>query len=299
MTRFTGRFEGVYVAIATPFAANGSLNLTHFEDHLEWLAKEKVHGFVPCGTTGEAPTLSRDEWMKVIAASVNVARKHNLKVIAGCGSNSTAQVVEMAKAAAEIGADGALVVTPYYNKPTARGILAHYRHIADNSPLPIVLYHVPGRTNVTMSAETITELLKHPNIVGIKEASANQSLWLALSKANNLREKSLMAGDDDAFVVIKSLGGSGIISATANVIPDLFVKMHELTDKGEMQAAWDLQRRALPVINAMFVETNPTPVKYALKLLRGYENVVRLPLVSVVEESENKIASALKETGYL
>jgi 4-hydroxy-tetrahydrodipicolinate synthase len=205
----------------------------------------------------------------------------------------------MAKAARELGADAALVVTPYYNKPTARGILAHYRHIAEQSPLPIVLYHVPGRTNVTMSAETITELLKHPNIVGIKEASANQTLWLSLSRTCDLSQKSLLAGDDDAFVTVKSMGGSGIISATANVIPDLFVKMHELTENGQWAAAWDLQRKALPIIQAMFVETNPTPVKYALKLLRGYENTVRLPLVTVTEESERKIASSLKEAGYL
>lgn len=288
------RFEGVFVATITPFGNDGTVAYDTLNRHLEFLAANKVSGFAPCATTGESPTLGSEERIEILKISKAVAQKHGLKVIAGCGSNCTSAALQFLVEAARWGADAGLVVTPYYNKPTLSGILSHYQTLARESPIPIVLYNVPSRTNVSLTPEMILELLHHPNIVGIKEASGSYGQWLALSHGMDTRKKTLLAGDDDALAVIQILGGSGIISASANVAPDLFVRLFELARLAEWQEAFELQKKLFPLTQALFVETNPAPVKFALHVLKGYENRLRLPLVPVSPRSESKIHEALQ-----
>jgi len=292
-------FEGVYVATVTPFTKNFEVDFEAYEGHNEFLLQSGVHGLVPCGTTGEGPTLNREERNKIIASAVKAAKTHSKKVIAGCGSNNTSIALQMIEEAAKSGAHAALVVTPYYNKPTQSGLIAHYKFLAEKSPLPIILYNVPGRTNVNISPETAYEIFQHPKIVGIKEASGNHAQWVALANKINLSEKSLLAGDDDAFATVFALGGVGIISATANVVPKKFVKLYELLKAGRAAEAFLLQTKLVPLIQTMFMETNPTPAKYALYAMKCMQNVVRLPLVPVSRDTEEKITAALKELEVL
>jgi len=293
-------FQGVFVATVTPFKSqNGEVDFKVFESHLSWLSESGVNGFVPCGTTGEGPCLTDEERKKLIKLSVDVSRGQGLKVIAGCGSNSTALALKMISEAKDQGADGALVVTPYYNKPTQEGLIAHYEYLADKSSLPIVLYHVPGRTNVSFQMSTLQRLFQHPKIVGIKEASGNHGFWMGMSQAFDWKKKDVLAGDDDAFALIQQLGGRGIISATANVAPKEFVKLFQFTESGDWSKAFELQKKLLPLIQAMFTETNPSPAKEALKILGRMENTVRLPLVNVSPKTSELITQSLEALGYL
>lgn len=291
--------NGVFVASVTPFTKRGDLDLPALRALLEWQAKSGVHGFVPCGTTGENPTLSKSEWTQVVQLTIEVAKKHGKKVVAGCGSNNTAEVLSLIDEAKALGADAALVVTPYYNKPNQRGLIAHYETIAERSPLPIVLYNVPGRTNVSITCETLKQLFKSDKIVAIKEASGNYSQWMQIAAENNLSQKSLLSGDDDAFVAILALGGTGIISAAANVMPGKFVELYDLTLKNEWKKAFELQTALFPAIKALFAETNPAPAKFALSVLGLSENNLRLPLVPVSSETEKAIRSSLGSLGLV
>jgi 4-hydroxy-tetrahydrodipicolinate synthase len=293
-------FRGVFVATVTPFLEkNGEVDFHSYRTHVKRLIHSGVHGFVPCGTTGEGPCLSDSERRKLIEISCEEATPKNLKVIAGCGSNSTSNAFKMILEAKEVGADAALVVTPYYNKPTQEGLLAHYEFLADRSPIPLVLYHVPGRTQVSFQVPTLQRLFKHKNIIGMKEASGQFSFWSALSQAVDWTAKAIFAGDDDAFALIQQMGGQGIISATANVAPEAFVTLFHLTESGQWKEAFDLQKKWVPLIQAMFAETNPSPVKEALKAMGRMENTVRLPLVPVLSKTKEQIHHALRELGIL
>lgn len=287
------KFEGVYVAIATPFTDNLEIDYNVFQKLIDFLFENGVTGLVPCATTGEGPTLSDEERKKLI--SICVEKSKNRPVIVGCGSNYTSKVIELCKEAHNLGAKAALVVTPYYNKPTAAGLIAHYNKVADSSPIPIILYNVPGRTNVRMSSETIVELFKHENIIGIKEAGGDYSEWLSISGKTNLSKKSFMAGDDDAFAFILALGGSGIISASANVVPKIFVSIYNSFLRNEIKEAFQLQKKMIGIKKALFLETNPSPVKYALSRLGFGTAKVRLPLVEVKKETQEIIDKELKE----
>lgn len=288
------RLDGVFVATLTPFSQTGEVVWDAYLKLLEWQAASGVHGFVPCGTTGENPTVTREEWQKLVATTVQFTSGKNLKTIAGAGSNCTSTALELIREAKQLGADAALVVTPYYNKPTQRGLIAHYEHLAEHSSLPIVLYNVPGRTNVNLTVDTVVTLFKHPRIVGIKEASGSHAQWLQLSERIDLKEKSFMAGDDDAFATILSLGGSGIISASANAAPKQFVKIYDLFKKGETRAAIEEQKRVLSLVQSLFLETSPAPLKYALQLLKNFPPHLRLPLVPVGEDTALKVKNALR-----
>jgi 4-hydroxy-tetrahydrodipicolinate synthase len=293
-------FKGVFVATVTPFLEKlGEVDYQAFRDHLKWLRDSGVHGFVPCGTTGEGPCLNDSERNKLIEISCEEAKQNNLKVIAGCGSNSTSIALKMILEAKTVGAHAALVVTPYYNKPTQEGLLAHYQFLADKSPIPLILYHVPGRTNVTFQLPTLQKLFEHDNIVGIKEASGQHGFWMGMTQVLDWKTKSILAGDDDAFALIQQLGGKGIISATANVVPKAFVNLFELTEKSDWSGAFQLQKKLLPLIQAMFLETNPSPAKEALKILGKMENTVRLPLVTVQTKTKENISHSLKGLGLL
>jgi 4-hydroxy-tetrahydrodipicolinate synthase len=293
-------FKGVFVATVTPFSEKlGEVDYKAYQAHLKWLSDCGVHGFVPCGTTGEGPCLSDSERNKLIEISCEEAKEKNLKVIAGCGSNSTSTALKMILEAKSAGAEAALVVTPYYNKPTQEGLLAHYQFLADRSPIPLILYHVPGRTNVTFQLSTLQKLFQHDNIWGIKEASGQHNFWMGMTQVLDWKTKAILAGDDDAFALIQQLGGKGIISATANVAPKAFVKLFDLTERAEWSEAFQLQKQLLPLVQAMFLETNPSPAKEALKLLGKMENTVRLPLVTVQAKTQEIISQALKGLGLL
>lgn len=292
-------WKGVYPANLTFFTESGEVCFSSIERHMRSLVSAGVHGFVPCGTTGESATLSPSERTKVIQLAVKIAREHSLKVIAGCGGNNTAAVKLLLDEAAELGADAALVVTPYYNKPTQSGLLAHYRALADHSRIPIFLYNVPGRTSVALAVDTVAQLFQHPNIVGIKEASGQYSNWLAMAHQLDLKNKTLFAGDDDAFAPIQILGGTGIISASANVAPKQFVQMFSLMEQGHWKEAFTLQAKLLPLIKSMFQETSPAPAKEAMNLIDGYPKHLRLPLVPVGNVTAEAVKSALQGLGLL
>ena len=288
------KFEGVYIATVSPFADSGKLDLEALQDHLNFLADKGVHGFVPCGTTGETPTLSPEERRKSIALNKKIAEKHKLRVIAGCGGNSTNSVLELIEEVKDLGCDAALVVNPYYNKPTPAGLMEHFTFLADKGDFPIVLYNIPGRTNVCLSPKMISELLQHPNIVGIKEATGNLAQWLEIAETVDMKKNSLMAGDDNAFATILALGGSGIISASGNLVPEHFVAIYEKAIEGNLDEAFRLQVKLNPLLRAMFRETNPAPVKYGLQLRRGVPANLRLPLVGVSSETQEEVAQCLK-----
>ncbi len=288
------KLSGVYVANFTPFVKSESLDLESYERHLAFLADAGIAGFVPCGTTGEAAVLSLKERELLLTATVSFAKTRKLPVLAGCGSNHTATALEYLIHAKSLGCDAALVVTPYYNRPTPAGVVAHYRFLSERSPLPIVAYHVPGRTNVFLSPETTSEIMALPNVVGLKEASGNHNHWLSLSTQPHFKNKALLAGDDDAMATIMALGGTGIISATANVAPRAFVALGKAFEQGNWPAAFAIQRTLLPLIKAMFKETNPAPVKKALELMGFGDGSLRLPLVPVGSDTETIIRAALK-----
>lgn len=291
--------KGVYVANFTPFRQGQGLDLPTFERHLAWLAESGVNGFVPCGTTGESAALTSEERRVLIETTVTFAKTRGLKVIAGCGSNNTQTALEYLEKAGAQGCDAALVVTPYYNRPTPSGVVAHYRHLAERSPLPIVAYHVPGRTNVSLSCETIGEILALPNVVGIKEASGSYAQWLTLSTQAVFKHKALLAGDDDAMAAILALGGTGIISASANVAPKAFVAIQKSFDEKNWAKGFEIQQKVLPLIKAMFKETSPAPAKKALEWMGFGDGSLRLPLVPVTAETEGVLRAALKSVEAL
>jgi len=289
------RPEGVYVAHTTPFDGNGKVDVAALKKHLEWLADAGVDGFVPAGTTGEGSVLTADEWKTVVTTTLEIARKRKLKVIAGCGGNHTEKVRGLLLEAQNLGCDAALVVTPYYNKPTPRGLLAHYRFLAENTQIPIVLYNVPGRTSVNLPVETALELFEHSRIVGIKEASGQYGQWLALSSKMDLKTKAFLAGDDDAFAATLALGGCGIISASANVAPQLFVQLYAQAKAGKDDEAIALQKKLMPLVRALFLETSPSPVKWALNRMGFGRADVRLPLVEITDATAKQLEQAMKD----
>jgi len=293
------RWEGVFVATITPFDAGGNLCLKTLEAHLDFLASAGVHGFVPCATTGESPTISPGERKEILRITVEKAKRHRITVMAGCGTNNTQTVLELLAEAKDLGCDAALVVTPYYNKPTVPGLIAHYEYLAERSKLPLCLYNIPSRTNVSLPADAVVSLFKNEMISGIKESSGSYAQWLSLASQTDLSKKSLLSGDDDAFAPILALGGTGIISAAANLIPDLFVSLYNLTRDKKWEEAFQLQKKLFPLIRALFLETNPAPVKFALHLLKKMEATVRLPLVSVTKDTQLAIYSEMNCLGLL
>ncbi len=285
--------DGVYVALATPFTTKGQLDEAALGKLLSYVIEAGVHGLVPCGTTAESPTLSREERIKIIKASVAAAAPKGLKVIAGCGTNATASTIESVNEAADLGVQATLIVSPYYNKPTPEGLYRHFTEVADKGRLPVVLYNVPGRSGVNISPELVQKLFQHPKIIAIKEASGQFGQWLAIAQTCDLTSKSLLAGDDDGFAPILALGGTGIISASANVAPAEFVALYNYFKEGDLAAAWNLQKRLNPFVKAMFAESNPAPVKHALHLLGLGADYLRSPLVPVRPETRTAIQSAL------
>jgi 4-hydroxy-tetrahydrodipicolinate synthase len=284
-------FQGVWVALVTPFS-NGKLDTDSMRNLVNDLVVAGVSGFVPLGTTGEASTLSFDERKAIIKLCLEAAG--DVPVVPGCGTNNTAQSIDLAKMAEDLGAQGAMVITPYYNKPTQKGLIAHFTAIADSTSLPLMLYNVPGRTSVNMLPDTVDTLADHLNISAIKEASGN------LDQISEICDRvkgrmDVLSGDDALTLPVMAVGGTGVVSVVAHVIPEAMVKMVELMLEDETKRALPWHRISVPVTRAMFVETSPAPVKYALELKGKIKNELRLPMVPASEAARKIIQQALKE----
>ncbi|MFC1703595.1 4-hydroxy-tetrahydrodipicolinate synthase [Candidatus Omnitrophota bacterium] len=286
-------FKGSIVAIVTPFK-NGTVDENKLKELIEFQIKNGTKGIVPCGTTGESPTLNVQEHEKVIEVAVK-AVKGRVPVIAGTGANSTAEAITLTTDAEKIGVDASLQVSPYYNKPTQKGLYLHFKAIADSVKIPIILYNIMGRTAVNIEPDTMAQLARDcKNIVGVKEASGNLDQMSRIKKA--CPEKFLLISGDDALTLpLLGIGGIGVISVVANIVPVDVSAMVEAFEKGDIKKAQKLHYKLLPLIKAMFIETNPIPVKTAMGLLGMCEPEVRLPLCFMKEENLEKLKRALKE----
>jgi 4-hydroxy-tetrahydrodipicolinate synthase len=289
-------FKGSFPALITPFK-DGAVDEQAFKSFVDWQIAEGSDGLVPCGTTGESPTLSHEEHMQVTEWCIEAA-DGRVPVIAGAGSNSTKEAVELAKHAKSAGADAALVVTPYYNKPTQEGLYQHYKAVHDEGGLPIIIYNIPGRSIVDMSVETMAKLAKLPNIVGVKDATQD------LARPINTRiaigaEFCQLSGEDGTAVPYLAAGGHGCISVTANIAPRMCSDMQRAWREKDLAKVMDLQDRLMPVHNAMFCETSPGPVKYAASLLGKCSAEVRLPICDISDANKAKVRDALVAAGLL
>ena len=287
-------FEGAGVAIVTPFTSEGEVNYDKLEELLEEQIAEGTDSIVICGTTGESSTMSHEEHLEVIRFGCQVV-KGRIPMIAGTGSNSTKEAIYLSEEAEKVGADGLLLVTPYYNKATQKGLIAHYTAIAQAVKIPALLYHIPGRTGVTMQPETIVTLCREvPNIVGVKEASGNvSSIAAMMSMADG--QIDLYSGNDDQIVPLLALGGKGVISVLSNVAPR---QTHELCEKflkGDIKGSLAMQLQAIPLVQQLFCEVNPIPVKAAMNLMGKEVGPVRLPLTEMEEEHKKTLAAARSE----
>jgi 4-hydroxy-tetrahydrodipicolinate synthase len=289
-------FKGSFVALITPFR-NGGVDEARFQDFVAWQVDQGTHGLVPTGTTGEAPTLSHHEQERVIALCAEVANG-KVPVIAGTGSNSTAHTIELTRIAKTAGATAALIVCPYYNKPTQEGLYQHFKAVHDAVDLPIVIYNIPGRSSVDMSNATMTRLATLPNIVGVKDATNDLARPLRM-RVEIGRDFAMMSGEDATAVAYLAQGGDGCISVTANVAPRLLAEMHEAWQKGEVETVRRINERLIPLHDALFAETSPAPVKYAASLLGKCEPTVRLPLCAIQPETQERVARAMRGAGLL
>ncbi|NNM57147.1 4-hydroxy-tetrahydrodipicolinate synthase [Acidocella sp.] len=290
-------FHGSLTALVTPMHADGSIDEAAYSRLIDWQIEQGTQGIVPVGTTGESPTLSHDEHKRVVELAIAAARGR-VPVIAGAGSNSTAEAIGLAAHAKRAGADAVLVVTPYYNKPTQEGLFRHYMAIADSVDIPLFIYNIPGRSVIDMSVETMSRLAAHKNIVGVKDATANLARPLHTLRACG-PEFIQLSGEDHTALAYLAAGGRGCISVTANVAPKLCAQLHAAWAHGDLKEAMAIQMRLLPLHDAMFCESNPGPVKYAASLLGFGANTVRLPLAEVTAESAGRIKAAMLEVGLL
>ena len=290
-------FFGSIPALVTPFAA-GRVDEAIFRDFVAWQIEEGSNALVPCGTTGEVATLNSDEHRAVIAACVQVANGR-VPVIAGCGTYSTEHSIERCRAAADLGADAALVVVPYYNKPSQAGLAAHFTAIADASPIPLVVYNVPSRTVADISVETLGSIAKHPKIVAVKDASGN----LARVSAQRIscgEDFCQLSGNDDMALGFNAMGGVGCISVTANVAPKLCSDFQQAMRERRWDDALKLQDRLYPLHAALFTDASPAPTKYALTRIRsGFPGELRLPLVEASDASKRAVDAALEHAGLI
>jgi 4-hydroxy-tetrahydrodipicolinate synthase len=286
--------HGSIVALVTPFR-NRRIDESAFQDLVEWQIGQGTHGLVPVGTTGESPTLSHAEHGRVVELCVEAAAGRR-PVIAGTGSNSTEEAISLTRHARKAGADAALIVAPYYNRPTQEGLYAHYKAIHDAVDLPIVIYNIPGRSAVDMSPETMGRLARLPRIVGVKDATADIVRPLLTAEACGL-EFCQLSGEDGNAVAFLAHGGQGCISVTANVAPRLCADMQEAWRAGRPDEALAIHRRLMPLHRALFCETSPAPAKYALSRLGRCSDEVRLPLVGLSDSSKAKVEAAMAAAG--
>jgi 4-hydroxy-tetrahydrodipicolinate synthase len=292
------KLKGVYTALVTPFSGK-MLDESGFERLVEWQISQGVDGLVPCGTTGEASTLSYEEHERVIELAVKIARKR-VSVLAGTGSNSTNETIELTRAAKDLGADGALIVAPYYNRPSQEGLYRHFKAVAESIDLPIVLYNIPTRTGVNMLPDLVARLAAIPTIVGIKEASGSLQQVADIFRLTK-GEFSIISGDDNLFLPMMSVGARGVISVVSNVLPSRMKALAEaFMTEGDPEKARDIHMELSPLFQTLFIEVNPVPVKESLYYMGMIEDkTVRLPLCPLADSSRTALLGVLKSFGLV
>ena len=289
-------FQGSIPALITPFK-NGKIDYESFYKIIEWSLSEGSHGFVPCGTTGESPTLSHQEHIKVVDECVRIVDKR-VPVIAGTGSNNTVEAIEFTNHAEKSGADAALVVTPYYNKPTQEGLQAHFKKIAESTSLPIIIYNIPGRSVVDMTIDTMSVLSNISNIVGVKDAT-NDLFRPLLTQTKIQKDFCYLSGEDGTALAYLAQGGQGCISVTANIAPKLCSDMQNLWRERKINLAQEINIKLSKIHHVLFVESSPGPVKYAAELLNLCSAETRLPLVSIKDSTKALVKECLVEIGLI
>ena len=292
------RFRGSLPALVTPFTRDGALDEKALRELVEWQISEGSHGLVPVGTTGESPTLSHDEHKRVVEITIEV-NNGRVPVVAGAGSNNTAEAIDLAQHAQKAGADALLVVTPYYNKPNQRGLKAHFSAIANSVSLPIFIYNIPGRSIIDMTPQTMGELAnEHANIVGVKDATANMGRT-SQQRAACGDEFIQLSGEDITALGFNAHGGTGCISVTANVAPRLCAEFQQACLDGRYADALAYQDKLAPLHQALFIEPNPAGAKFALSVLGRMEETVRSPMVALTEETKSAVREAMTHAGLV
>src|SRR5881227_945269 len=289
-------FRGSFTALVTPFA-NGAVDEKALRDLVDWQIAEGTSGLVPVGTTGESPTLSHREHAQVVEWCIDQARGR-VPVVAGAGSNSTAEAIEMARHAEKAGASAVLVVTPYYNKPTQEGLYQHFKAINDAIAIPIIIYNIPPRSVIDMSVDTMKRLFELKNIAGVKDATASM-VRVSQQRAAMGEDFNQLSGEDATVLGYMAHGGHGCISVTSNVAPRLCSEFHIAWQKGDHATALKLHDKLMPLHNNLFIESNPAPIKYALSLLGKMDETLRLPMVPVSEPTRIAVRSAMVHAGLL
>ena len=292
------KFRGAFVAIVTPFTEEGKIDEKGLRELIEFQVESGTHGIVPCGTTGESATISHDEHHRVIELTIEQV-KGRVPVLAGSGSNSTSESIELTRHAKKAGADGVLLITPYYNKPSQEGLYQHFKAISDAVDIPMILYNVPGRTSVNMLPPTVARCAELANVVGIKEATGNLN---QVSEVIRLcpPDFAVMSGDDFTAMPTVAIGGSGVISVISNVAPAEMARLMDLSLAGSFAEARELHYRLFPMMQAMFLDSNPVPAKTALGMMGRMKNTrPRLPLAPMAAETETSLRQRMKEFGIL
>lgn len=287
-------FTGSIVALVTPFE-DGGVDYNKLQELVEYHIDNGTNGIVPCGTTGESPTLSHEEHELVVKTVIDKVNG-KIPVIAGTGSNSTSETLTLTRHAEKAGADGALIITPYYNKPTQNGLYAHYKAITDATDIPVVIYNVPSRTGVSITPETVARLSALETIVGIKEASGDIDM---ASEIINQCDINVLSGDDSLTLPIASIGGKGVISVAANIVPKDVSGMVNSFLSGDIEIAQTAHKKLFPLARSMFIETNPVPVKTAMRLLNRLNGEMRLPLCRMTDTHEEQLVGVLKQYGLM
>ncbi|GAX59585.1 dihydrodipicolinate synthase [Candidatus Scalindua japonica] len=288
-------FTGSIVAMVTPFAG-GVVDYNKLGELVDYHIENGTNAIIPCGTTGESPTLTHEEHGEVIGKVIEVANGR-IPIIAGTGSNNTREAINLTRHAKEKGADGSLLITPYYNKPTQQGLYDHYKAILEEVDIPIIIYNVPSRTGVSISPETVARLFEFKkNIVAIKEATGDID---QASQILNLCDITVLSGDDSLTLPLMSIGGKGVVSVIANILPRQVSELVSSFLNGELEVSQRLHKNLFPLCKAMFIETNPIPVKTAMKLLGRLNGEMRLPLCNISNEHEKQLNNALKEYGLI
>jgi len=291
------KFQGCGTALITPFQTNGSVDEKTLEAFVNWQIEQGIHFLVPCGTTGESPTLGHDEYLRVVEIVVKAANGR-VPILAGAGGNDTAKVTALAAELKALGADGILSVSPYYNKPSQEGIYRHYRAVAESTDLPIIVYNVPGRTGSNVTPDTLMRLSEIPNIAGVKEASGDiaQIGEICTRAPENF---TILSGDDLLTLPIIALGGRGVISVAANEVPSMMAKFVTACLENRRDEAREWNSKLYPLMKVNFVEANPVPVKAALALMGKINEVYRLPLTRISEDARAKVAAVLSNLGLI
>ena len=286
-------FSGVYTALITPFNSDGSIDSESYRALIKNQIKEGISGLLPVGTTGESPTLSHKENLLVVEEAIKIANG-KIPVVAGTGSNSTQEAIDMTKIAASMGADASLQVSPYYNKPTQEGLYRHFMTIADKCDIPLLIYNIKGRTGVNIETDTLMRLAKHENIVGVKEASGDIGQMMDVI-SRRPKGFSVMVGDDNIAFPFTALGGDGVVSVVSNIIPKKMETLISLTKAGKLEEARSIHYDILPLCKGMFLETNPIPVKSALSMMGQCLEEYRLPLTKPTTKTKDILRNLLKD----